>query len=69
MSKYRERIDQINKQIKDLESKRTEIQEECPHENTKDVDYMWRIGSTMAAEVCSDCYKFIKSNESYGTIK
>jgi len=70
MNKYRERINQINKQIEEFEDLRKEIQEnECPHENTDVVEYMWRIGSTMPATVCLDCDKFIKSEESYVTDK
>ena len=65
----KEQIDHINTQIKEFEQLREDIQNKCPHEKTEIVDYMWRVGSTMKASVCSDCYKFLKAEDSYDTIE
>lgn len=56
----KQRVEAINKMIKELEDERTKIQEECPHENTTNVNYMYRVGATAPAEVCQDCGKVVQ---------
>ncbi len=58
----KEQIDHINQQMMDLTNLREEIQEKCTHENSEEVQYTWRAGSTIPATVCSDCGKFLRSN-------
>jgi hypothetical protein len=37
-----------------------EVQDNCPHENTFEGLYSWRVGCIDPAIICSDCGKMIK---------
>lgn len=53
-------------QIKVAKERLEEIRKICKHEKTYENDYMWRIGSTVRANICEYCGEFIsqvKSNE------
>ena len=56
----RQRVDAINKQIENLQKEREYVQNECPHKNIKSVNYMYREGATLPADVCADCDKVIQ---------
>ena len=57
---YKDRIFQIKIEMEILQKERMEIQSKCPHDNTEEVDYSYRVGNTYRAEICSDCEKFMR---------
>ncbi len=58
----RDKVDKINKKIKELNKKLTQIQLDCPHTNTKEITSTYRIGASCPAIVCMDCDKIIRTD-------
>ena len=60
MATIKEQVEKLRKDIVEAEEKITKLQTLCSHENTKEVNWSWRVGSSNPALVCDDCGKFIK---------
>lgn len=56
----RKDINEIYSQIKELEEKKEFIQNRCNHKKITNVDYMWRIGSTIKVDMCAHCDKVLE---------
>ncbi len=46
--------------IKRAEERLKDLRSICPHENTFEGNYSYRVGSILAAEICGDCGSLIK---------
>ena len=62
------RIDTINAEIKQLEKKRKKLQDDCPHKQTKVVNYSWRPGCVDEVYMCTECNTIIKFLETIGVV-
>lgn len=61
MNEIRKNKERLYALIKSAEDGLKELREKCPHENTFEGNYMYRIGATFRALICEDCGECLKS--------
>ena len=61
--KIKEECTLMYEQIRNAETRLSELRKICQHQNTKEGNYSWRIGSVLPAVICSDCGELIKYKE------
>ncbi len=57
----------IRGSMKILQDGLEKLQGLCPHENTFQGNYSWRVGSIHPAIICSDCGKIITVLETFNS--
>ena len=63
MGAIKEQIAGINARILDLQNLRKVVQDNCPHRETKDGEYSYRIGASMVANICTECGKILPPDD------
>jgi len=56
----RRKYEKLSKQISDTQKAIEQLREKCPHINTEEGTYSYRVGCYQIAIICLDCGKLIK---------
>lgn len=59
----KEKCEAMYAQIESANKELERLRQACPHTTTFDGNYSWRVGSILAATMCSDCGELIKYND------